>query len=99
MWTSLWADLCIGDEAGAPCLVGEWGGVMRDSNWKGRNIPDTSVWQAAFAAFLLNRRARPSLHPSIHPSTHPPTYPCTRLFRSIGFFYWTLNGEQPPPCA
>ena len=50
----MWADLCIGDAPGAPCLIGEWGGVMRASSWKGRNIPDTSVWQAAFAAFLLN---------------------------------------------
>ena len=50
----MWADLCIGDAPGAPCLIGEWGGVMRVSTWKGRNIPDTSVWQAAFAAFLLN---------------------------------------------
>ena len=52
-WIDLWADLCIGEEEGPPCVVGEWGGVMRATDYNG-GIPDTSVWQEAFAAFLRN---------------------------------------------
>ena len=63
VWTANWAEVCLpnstNDEgdgvaglAGPPCVVGEWGGVMREVNWRGRMLPNTSVWQHALASFL-----------------------------------------------
>ena len=54
VWTTHWAR--IPEDTGHAVVVGEWGGLWRDTLWDGHIRVGTEVWQRAMLSFLVTQK-------------------------------------------
>ena len=64
VWHDHWQR--VAEATGVPTVLGEWGGVWTQTEWRGAAVPSTAAWQqelvrAAFAVLALVRSRPPPI--------------------------------------
>ena len=80
----------VPDATGTPIVVGEWGGVWEDTEWRGRSIPSTKVWQRKLRDYLEENSIG-----FFYWTLNDNSFKTGSLFNEVNEPKWHMLGDSP----